>query len=342
MKTNRPRLLDQLNQLKPGLAAKELIEQSTCFVFTGGRAYTYNAEIAVSIPTEIENIEGAVPAKELISLLQKSDNDDVDLEMTDAGLVIKSGRYKSTLTVQSEIRLPINEIQTPDKWQKLPEDFIEAVNVCLFSVSKDTLIKPQMNCIHCSVSYAESGSGHRLTRCCYASEKMERDILIPENAATALCSFAPSHYATSNGWLHFRCASTLFSCRTYAEDSYPNLSQHFEETESETTTFSFPEDMQSILDRANVFADIDKGTYSKNSVTVALSEKEMLVTTKGNSGFYEEAIPIQFSGEPMSFKISLFYLLEFLKRRSPISVMVDTKKMRLTSGGLTHIIALQK
>ena len=333
MKANRQQLLNQLNQLKPGLAAKELIEQSTCFVFAGGRAYTYNDEIAVSIPTEIKDIEGAVPAKELVSLLQKSDNDDVDLEMTDAGLVIKSGRYKSTLSVQSEIRLPINEIQTPDKWQALPGKFIEAVKFCLFSVGKD-MTKPLLTCIHCFDTYAESCDRFRLTSYYYEG-LMTDSILIPGNAAQELCSFAPTHYAILNGWLHFKCKDALFSCRTYANAEYPDLSPFLQMPEK-CASLSFPTDMQSVLDRAGVFSETQ--IKNDNVVSVRVSENKMLVTASGDKGRYEEPIRIRYAGEPIQFEISPTILSEMLKLGNGVSVTDD--KIKFECEDFVHVISL--
>ena len=47
MKINRKDLIKVLKKVQPGLASQEIIEQSGAFVFTDGRVFTYNDEIAV-------------------------------------------------------------------------------------------------------------------------------------------------------------------------------------------------------------------------------------------------------------------------------------------------------
>ena len=42
MKINRSKLLDILQIIKPGLANKEIVEQSTHFIFSGENISTYN------------------------------------------------------------------------------------------------------------------------------------------------------------------------------------------------------------------------------------------------------------------------------------------------------------
>ena len=48
MKINKKELQEALERVKPGLASRELIEQSTSFAFMRDRVVTYNDEISIS------------------------------------------------------------------------------------------------------------------------------------------------------------------------------------------------------------------------------------------------------------------------------------------------------
>ena len=58
--------MHKLEAVSPGLATREAIEQSSCFVFKDGRVMTFNDEVACSIDCEL-GFDGAVAAKPLRS-----------------------------------------------------------------------------------------------------------------------------------------------------------------------------------------------------------------------------------------------------------------------------------
>ena len=71
---NRKKLLKELESVKKGLSAKDLIEQSTTFIFKNQKIVTYNDEIFAMTPTDVE-IEGCVKADSLMQLLSKIKDD---------------------------------------------------------------------------------------------------------------------------------------------------------------------------------------------------------------------------------------------------------------------------
>ena len=112
MKTNRTALLAILQAVKPGLANKEILEQSTSFIFAQGEVLTYNDEVAVRHPLPDDlPLEGAVQAKELFALPNKLKDDEISLETTENELLVsgqktKAGiRLQATTTVTETIRI---------------------------------------------------------------------------------------------------------------------------------------------------------------------------------------------------------------------------------------------
>jgi len=110
MEIKRTDLIDALAIVKPGLASKEFIEQSTSFAFVAGRVITYNDEISISQPIEGIDFEGAIKADELYQLLSKLKADVIDLSINDAEITIQCGKISAGMTLQEEIKLPLEEI----------------------------------------------------------------------------------------------------------------------------------------------------------------------------------------------------------------------------------------
>ena len=71
MKINKAELQTALEKVKPGLASRELIEQSTSFAFMGDRVVTYNDEISISHPVAGVDINGAVKAQALYDFVSE-------------------------------------------------------------------------------------------------------------------------------------------------------------------------------------------------------------------------------------------------------------------------------
>ena len=78
MKITKDELINTLKAVRPGLAAKEIIEQSTNFIFKDNTVATYNDEIMITHPTDLD-LEGAVQASHFFTLLNKVKDEEIDL-----------------------------------------------------------------------------------------------------------------------------------------------------------------------------------------------------------------------------------------------------------------------
>jgi len=95
----RIELLGCLELLTPGLAKKELIEQSACFVFRDGLAQTFNDEVACSMKADY-GIEGAVPAEPLLNLLRQLPDENIKL-----GMGVEEGSRRSFRGSEDRLRV---------------------------------------------------------------------------------------------------------------------------------------------------------------------------------------------------------------------------------------------
>ena len=157
MKVNKRELQDALTIVEPGLANKEVIEQTTSFAFVKGRVVTYNDEISMSYPVKGLHLTGAVKADKLYALLKKIKlkkdkegkvDENIDITLGEAEIEISYYSMKAGLALQSDIKLPLDqEIAEKGEWKALPEDFMPAIKFTMTCCSRD-MSRPVLTCIH--------------------------------------------------------------------------------------------------------------------------------------------------------------------------------------------------
>jgi DNA polymerase III sliding clamp (beta) subunit (PCNA family) len=336
MKVNRQDLVDVLALVKPGLASKEIIEQTTSFVFSGGRIFTYNDEIAVSHDTPLD-IEGAVQAKEFYDLLTRYGSQEVDVSMVKDNLVIKSRGSRTELALQAEVTLPLKELGKPKGWMPLPETFAEGVGFCAFSAGKD-MTKPILTCIHVHRSIIESSDNYRFTR--YTMKKPGKTfadpLLIPAIAAIQLPKYKPTEVTTTKGWAHFRNEQrTVFSCRTWS-GKYPDLSKHVPKKGMQV---KIPSQLDEVLMRAEVLGEKDPwGTL----VDLEISQGRITIKAQGATGKFEERIRAEYNGDPLHVRITSEFLRQMTGSLDEVMISDNLSTMRFDGDGFIHVCALSE
>jgi len=101
MKIKREVLLKQLEVVSPGLASKEIIEQSSHFVFQDGKVITFDDEISCTGNLSLE-VTGAIQGKPLLELLRKLQESEIDITHKDGELIIKGKGRRAGIRMESE------------------------------------------------------------------------------------------------------------------------------------------------------------------------------------------------------------------------------------------------
>lgn len=332
MKINKTELQKALEIVKPGLANKEIIEQSTSFAFMGDRVVTYNDEISISHPVKGLDLTGAIPAQELYQLLRKTKKDELELSLEGAEILISSGRDKAGLTLSREITLPLDEFTLPEKWKKVPTNLLSAIKFCSFSCSRD-MSRPVLTCVHVRKDgVVEASDSFRITQ--YQTEKLPVDtLLIPASSAQHLVNLDATEMAEGDGWGHFRTKEgTIFSCRVFA-DNYPDTSRFFT---AEGTEIKLPKNLGDILDKAGIFAKQDFTLAQKTEITIA--DNKMTVRTENVAGWFEAQTNIRYKGDPISLAINPQFLQEIAEKE--LTCIVGTSLLRFEGENWKHVVAL--
>lgn len=100
-KIGRENLLRTLEYVSPGLSTRDIIEQSTSFVFKGGQVITYNDEVSCRGPSGLdEGLTGAVRADKLLDLLRKLPDDELDIGLVDSEFNVMGSRKESGIPLE--------------------------------------------------------------------------------------------------------------------------------------------------------------------------------------------------------------------------------------------------
>ena len=332
MKINKQELAKALETVRPGLANKEMIEQSTSFAFMDGRVVTYNDKISISHPVPNLDLTGAVKAEQLYKFLAKLNKDEIDLSIKENEIQLKAGKAKAGLALQEEIKLPLEEIGETGKWKKAPDGLKNVMKFAMFSCSSD-MSRPVLTCVYVGkAGDIVSCDNYRVTKCTTKKSPVN-SFLIPARSVKELVRYDFTHIAEGDGWMHFKTQDeTIFSCRLVG-DNYPDVTGLLDVKGKQV---KLPSSLEDVLDRAMIFSKRDHAL--DELINVKIAEKRVKIQAEGDSGWFEEQSPTKYTDDPLNFKINPNMLKDIIKHTQTCSIGDNCVKFE--GDDWEHIVAL--
>lgn len=334
MRVNREDLLNELESVRPGLSPKEIIEQSSCFVFSEGTVMTYNDEVACTRKCSLD-VEGAVQADPLIAMLQKFPNDEIDISVGDGELTLKAGRRSSGIRMEQQILLPIDTVEKPRTWKPLDPEFAEAIDIVSRCASTDQS-QFSLTCVHVNPNFVEACDNYQLSRF-PITNPVEQPCLVRVESIKHIIDMGMTKFSETDAWIHFRNKSRLrISCRRSLE-TYPNFNKFLKVTGTPTT---LPKGLGQATDMAEVFSSENA---DNNQVLVELSPEKggrLRVHGEGVSGWYKEAKKLKYTGKPLKFRIDPKLLIEITERHNDCEI--SSKHLIVNGGRFKYCTCLGK
>ena len=340
---SKKKLQTALEIVKPGLANKDIIEQSTSFAFLNGCVITYNDEISISHPVEGLNLTGAVKADKLYQLLAKLKSDEITLVIgkneigEENEIILTCGKSKAGLTLQAEIKLPLDEeLSHDEKWKKIPDTFIKLLSFAKESSSRD-MSQPKLTCVNITKEgRIEASDNFRIVRCELGCKMPTKTFLLPSSSASTVIKINPVEVAEGRGWVHFRNdLKTVISCRIL-EEKYADISPHLI-MEKDSLPIIFPVAISEILDRASIFAKRDH--VLDESVTITLMDKVLKIRGDSETGWFEEEVPFRYKGDPLTFYITPYLLKGILSET--LNGILSEDKLKFEGENWVYVTALK-
>jgi hypothetical protein len=331
MRVNRENFLQVLQCTQAGLAQKETVEQASCFIFRGGRVMTYNGEVSCrrssGLPPEFE---GAVIAAKLLAQLQKFPEEEIDVSKTSSHLILKGSCRKAGINLESEIVLPIDDVERPKNWKDLPESFCDAINTVQHSASQneDHFF---LTCIHIHPKWVEAFDTVQLCRWTI-DVPIDEPILVQQKYIKDIVPLGMTQMAETENWVHFRNnAKCVFSCRRHVQD-FPELDKYIT---LDGVKVSLP---KALAEAAILAADFSQDNTSGNQIDIHLMPNKLRVHGKGAYGWYRETKKVHYSGESMSFGIAPEMLADIVKRHS--ECIISPSKLMVQGGPYLYATSL--
>lgn len=337
MEITTAKLKYALERVKPGLANKEVVEQATSFAFLNGKVVTYNDEISISHPVEgLPDLQGAIEAESLYKLLNKIKQETIELSLKDeVEIIIKAGRTRVGLTLQAEVKLPLEETTAErGKWKQLPPLFNRYLGLAMTSCSSD-MSRPVLTAVHVNQNgFIEASDGNKITRCNLSDELPIKTMLIPATSVEQIVKLNPIKVAEGKGWIHFLTEEkTIISCRIL-EDAFPNTLPHMN---VKGTQISLPEKIEEVIDRAMIFAKRDH--LLEEALTITFSPKKCEVAAKSETNWFKETLNSTYNGEVISFIITPYLLKGILSET--LTFIHSKEKLKFAGDGWIYIAALR-
>jgi DNA polymerase III sliding clamp (beta) subunit (PCNA family) len=326
IRVGREALLKVLESVSPGLSTRELLEQSSCYVFTGGQVFTFNDEVACYRKSPLA-IEGAVKAKPLVDLLSKMVEDDVEIEQAEGELIVSGKRRKAGIRMEEEVRLNIEVLEEPETWRKLPKDFSDAIAI-VHSCASSEASQFVLTCVHIHPDYVEACDRFQIAR--YPLDTgVEEEVLVRADSIKKICGFDMTEVSETGSWIHFRNPAGLtIACRRYV-DEYHNLDAYI--TPKGTTAVSLPGGLDEVVAKAEIFSGENA---AGNLIRVDLRSDRIVITGEGASGWFKEMKKVNYKGSPIQFLISPKLLLEVTSKSEQCGV--SRERLFIDSGKFVY------
>ncbi len=338
VKINRQDFLLMLEKVKPGVASKELIEQSDHFVFDDDKIWTYNDEVSISL-SFTSAITGSIKAQEFYTLLTKIEAVNIYLQQENNKLHIRAKNFHAVINV-AEITLVTDGINPPGskskKWKSLPENFVDAVSFCIFSASTNMMLA-DFACIWLTSKddqgLAVSCDGFRGTR--YKLDTVLDDqLLLPVSAAKYMRVYNPMRYCLDGNWLHFiNSEKIVFSSRVIATDYNQMIWDFFDVKDNKPIIL--PENFKSVIERAETI--VVEEFAQDRFLTVKIDEGQIECRGEGKLGWVKEQADIKYSGKSIKFQIHPTLLADILNHTSE---MIVSERLKFKTDTFEHIVCL--
>lgn len=335
MQINREELEKALALVKPGLAARDIVEQSTSFAFIDGCVVTYNDDISLSCPVKGLEIQGAIKADEFFQFIRKVKKDEIEVEMEGEEILFKAGRTKAGFTLQNEILMPLENLkEKKTRWHPLPDDFCHylslAMGACGSDMSRELLTGVNVE----RDGYMTASDSFKIMRCDTGQELPVDTFLIPAKSAAEVVKLNPEKISRSKGWIHFKDKEgATLSCKIFAEE-YPDVTEFMEVIGYD---IAFPSKINEILDRAGVFAKREH--ILDEEVVITVGGNRFKVRAKSDTGWIEEEVNFKFGEDPFSFTVTPYLLRDILKETT--ACVVGERALKFEGAGWIYIAWLQ-
>lgn len=330
MNVNRMMLLSVLQRVEPGVSAKAAIEQSDCFVFSGDKVIGFNDEI-LAVATSPVRLDAVVKADDLMKMLAKLPDDELDVDRVGSDLVLKGAKRKAGLTCAEETVTPYETVPQPEHWRKIGDGILDMLKQASRVCGRDDT-QYLTTVVHVTADRIESCDNTRLFRFS-GKTGFKRDVLLPAASVDLICKQKPTEVSIGEGWAHFRVdKDVVYSVRCSTMEYLEGLDALLQMDGAEDVRL--PNTLPSIVRRADVMNDSVFGAR----ITIRIGEHQLTISARKEGGWYKERKKIQYSGRTLEFEANPDLICDVLERST--RTQISKSKMKVTYDNVEFVLAL--
>lgn len=316
-KINRNELLKVLNALKPGLASKAIVEQSTHFMFLGKDVATFSDQVAIIHPLKTD-VSFSVKGDEFYKIISGTEEGEIIFNLEDDKLTIESEGTSAGMPTliddKDKVEKLVNNLKKEMKnWIDLPEDFIQGCFLTMFSAAKD-LSMGTLSCLYVKGENIFSSDSIRASWAVVSGEMPE--FLIPVKDVQELVKFSNlTSYCMSDNWVHFKTEDNVTFSVKKVLGTFKDLTKRFN---VEGESLEFPKELKEILKSITFLAE---GDVDLNKViSIKIEKNKIICRAEKETGWIEKKLDFKYKGTPISFLINPIFLSQVLDKTTSLTI----------------------
>jgi len=328
-----------LAALRPGLAKREMVQQSCHFLFFKEEIVTFNDQICIMIPFE-SGMNFSVKGEEFFRLIDGITDDTLDLSLDKGKIKIKSDSTTSSMTTLGEDQNVLPSvieglIENMKGWKKLPSNFLEGISLCSFSTSSD-LSRGVFSCIALRGKVCYSLDSNRSSFFLFDQSLSGDTAFVGGKDATELAKFPVKEFCTDGKWAHFRTEEGVtFSCVLMSgEFPFDKMDKTFAKMKS-LPHIDLPKELKGVVDNVNMLAAVDTFRMGK-IIDLEINGKEIIIRASNDLGEVTKKISCDYADEEINIGINSNLLSQILQRAT--SLARDGNMLEFQSGNFQHIL----
>jgi hypothetical protein len=318
---------------------REYIDQSDCFVFQKGRVRSFNSELSVSAPCGLE-IECAILYKFFSRIMHSTEEGDVEYSIEDGNLVFHAGRSVAKFRIENEIKLPIETIEQPVKWNDLSDAFPKALEMILpVATESKKSARFILTCVHFTPNFVEAFDGKQAIR--YKLQlPIKSPLIIKTEAVEALKTLNATQVSETENWIHFRNPKDVIMSVRKNVTPYVNLDTYklFDKDDS-GIDIVIPANMKDIVAKAALFA-ADNKSEEQQYIRCTLSPRRITVSGNSANGAFSQSKKTSYNGDSITFLISERIVLFTREEDTIAKLSVTENRIRVREGALRYASTL--
>ena len=331
MKVSRKSLLTALQFAHLGVAARgETIEQSNAFVFTKEELITFNDETMTRSPNPLD-IEGAVLAHELLKLVDKMPDEELDVSIKGEEVILKGDKREAGVTRYADIHLPYDAVPSPKKTFKLGEEVLKMMIQAARNCGKDVTQELTM-VVHVTPELVEACDNFRLFRAT-GPTGIPGEGLLMASSILPLENLPFKRVGMGDGWIHFKLNQNQSVSLRCSQSKYHDGMEKVLAI-GDATEATLPDNLAEAVTRTLITMASDEDP----SIGVTLSKNSLTLESRKAEGWYRETSSIKYTGEALNILVNPKFLVEMLQRTK--KVKINPTRMKMEADGVEFVVAM--